>query len=59
MLIKLSTSQNYLDEGAVFDVVYDTLGGNYTLDSFKVLKNGGRVVSIAGTVDSITAGKLA
>jgi NADPH:quinone reductase-like Zn-dependent oxidoreductase len=49
------TSQNYLDEGAVFDVVYDTLGSNYTLDSFKVLKNGGRVVSIAGTVDSITA----
>ena len=49
------TSQNYLDEGAVFDVVYDTLGGNHTLDSFKVLKSGGRVVSIAGTVDSITA----
>ena len=49
------TSQNYLDEGDVFDVVYDTLGSNYTLDSFKVLKNGGRVVSIAGTVDSITA----
>ena len=33
------TSENYLDEGAVFDVVYDTLGGNYTLDSFKVLKD--------------------
>ena len=52
------TSQNYLDEGAVFDVVYDTLGSNYTLDSFKVLKNGGRVVSIAGTVDSITAEQI-
>ena len=49
------TSQNYLDEGAVFDVVYDTLGGDHTLNSFKVLKEGGRVVSIAGTIDSITA----
>jgi NADPH:quinone reductase-like Zn-dependent oxidoreductase len=52
------TSQNYLDEGSVFDVVYDTLGGNYTMDSFKVLKDGGRVVSIKGTVDSITAKQL-
>ena len=52
------TSQNYLDEGAAFDVVYDTLGGNYTMDSFKVLKDGGRVVSIKGTVDSITAKQL-
>ena len=52
------TSQNYLDEGAAFDVVYDTLGGNHTKDSFKVLKDGGRVVSIKGTVDSITAKQL-
>jgi len=52
------TSQNYLDEGAAFDVVYDTLGGNYTMESFKVLKDGGRVVSIKGTVDSITAKQL-
>ena len=52
------TSENYLDDGAVFDVVYDTLGGNYTLDSFKVLKDGGRVVSIKGTVDNITAQQL-
>jgi len=49
------TSQNYLDEGAAFDVVYDTLGGDHTLNSFKVLKEGGRVLSIAGTIDSITA----
>ncbi len=52
------TSQNYLDEGAAFDVVYDTLGGNHTMDSFKVLKDGGRVVSIKGTVDTITAKQL-
>ena len=42
----------------LFDVVYDTLGGDHTMDSFKVLKDGGRVVSIAGTADSITAKQL-
>ena len=40
------TSENYLDEGAVFDVVFDTLGGEHTLNSFKVIKNEGRVISI-------------
>ena len=38
------TKHSYLDEGAKFDVVFDTLGGKHTLDSFKVLKDGGRVV---------------
>ena len=49
------TSQNYLDQGAVFDVVYDTLGGEHTLNSFKVIKNGGRVISISGAIDRIAA----
>ena len=52
------TKQSYLDEGAKFDVVFDTLGGQHTLDSFKVLKNGGRVISIAGDVDSVTTKQL-
>ena len=52
------TKQSYLEEGPKFDVVFDTLGGKYTLDSFKVLKKGGRVVSIAGDVDSITTKQL-
>jgi NADPH:quinone reductase-like Zn-dependent oxidoreductase len=49
------TKHNYLDEGAKFDVVLDTLGGEHTLNAFKVLKDGGRVVSISGALDSITA----
>ena len=49
------TKHNYLDEGAKFDVVFDTLGGEHTLNAFKVLKDGGRVVSISGALDSITA----
>jgi len=52
------TSENYLDEGAVFDVVFDTLGGEHNLNSFEVIKNGGRVVSLKGTIDSITAKQL-
>ena len=52
------TKQSYLEEGPKFDVVFDSLGGKYTLDSFKVLKKGGRVVSIAGDVDSITTKQL-
>jgi NADPH:quinone reductase-like Zn-dependent oxidoreductase len=49
------TKHSYLDEGTKFDVVFDTLGGEHTLNSFKVLKDGGRVVSVTGALDSITA----
>jgi len=49
------TKHSYLDEGTKFDVVFDTLGGEHTLNAFKVLKDGGRVVSISGALDSITA----
>ena len=52
------TKHSYLDEGAKFDVVFDTLGGKHTLDSFKVLKDGGRVVSISGDLDSVTTKQL-
>ena len=39
------TKQSYLEEGPKFDVVFDTLGGKYTLDSFKVLKKGGSITT--------------
>ena len=52
------TEENFEELGGQFDVVYDTLGGEYTLNSFKVLKPGGRVVSIAGVLDEITAQQL-
>lgn len=32
------------------DIVFDTLGGNYTLEAFEVVKRGGKVVSVAGGV---------
>ena len=39
-------TQNYLDIVKDIDIVYDTMGDQYTLDAFKVIKNGGSVVSI-------------
>lgn len=37
------------------DIVFDTLGDNYTLEAFDVLKNGGKVVSVIGAMDEDTA----
>ena len=52
------TNQSFLNHNDKYDVVYDTLGGKHTLDSFKVLKENGRVVSIAGDLDDITAKQI-
>ena len=40
------------------DMVFDTLGGNFTEDAFKVIKNGGRVISLVGPVDEETANRM-
>jgi NADPH:quinone reductase-like Zn-dependent oxidoreductase len=37
------------------DIVFDTLGQNYTVEAFQVLKKGGKVVSIIGPMDEGTA----
>lgn len=37
------------------DIVFDTLGQNYTLEAFKVIKQGGKVVSVAGPLDEESA----
>lgn len=39
-------TQNYLDVVKDIDIVYDTMGDQYTIDAFMVIKNGGRIVSI-------------
>lgn len=51
-------TENYLDVVKSLDIVYDTLGGNYTLDAFQVLKEGGKVVSLIGPVDDETAKEM-
>ena len=50
--------EDYLQQVNSFDVVFDTLGGEHTLDAFKVVKEGGRVVSLNGEVDDILAREL-
>ncbi len=37
------------------DIVFDTLGQDYSIDAFKVIKNAGKVVSVVGPLDEATA----
>ncbi|SMG12044.1 hypothetical protein SAMN05661096_00463 [Marivirga sericea] len=50
--------EDYREIAKNVDVVYDTLGGNYTKEALEILKQGGRVVSIAGDPDNETAKEL-
>ena len=43
--------ENYLEQGGDYDIVYDTLGGAFTVDAFKVVKRGGTVISLSGPPD--------
>jgi alcohol dehydrogenase len=43
--------ENYLEQGGGYDLVYDTLGGAFTVDAFKVVKRGGAVISLSGPPD--------
>lgn len=43
--------ENYVKKKKKYDVVFDTLGGIHTMNSFRVLKRNGIVVSIGGPPD--------
>lgn len=43
--------ENYLDQGGGYDIVYDTLGGAFTVDAFRLVKRGGAVISLSGPPD--------
>jgi len=43
--------ENYLEQGGGYDIVYDTLGGAFTIDAFKLVKRGGAVISLSGPPD--------
>lgn len=51
-------TEEYLKIVSDIDIVYDTLGGDYTENAFKVIKKGGKVVSIVGAIDRETAKEL-
>ena len=50
--------EDYKEIAKDLDVVYDTLGGQYTLDAFNLVKPGGHVTSIAGGIDAETVKAL-
>jgi NADPH:quinone reductase-like Zn-dependent oxidoreductase len=43
--------ENYLEQDGDYDIVYDTLGGAFTVDAFRVVKRGGVVISLSGPPD--------
>jgi NADPH:quinone reductase-like Zn-dependent oxidoreductase len=48
-------TEDYKEIAKNLDIVFDTLGGDYTFDAFEVIKEGGRVTTIAGPPDEETA----
>ncbi len=48
-------TEDYKSVAKDVDIVFDTLGQNYSLDSFEVIKQGGIVVSVVGPLDEASA----
>ena len=48
-------TEDYKKEVNDVDIVFDTLGNNYTLESFEVIKASGKVVSVVGPLDETSA----
>lgn len=48
-------TEDYKSIAKDVDIVFDTLGQNYTLESFEVVKPGGIVVSVVGPLDETSA----
>lgn len=48
-------TEDYKDVVKDADIVFDTLGKNYTAEAFHVIKKGGNVISIAGPLDEASA----
>ncbi|QXP52398.1 NADP-dependent oxidoreductase [Cellulophaga sp. HaHa_2_1] len=51
-------TENYQDVAENLDIVFDTLGNDYTLDAFNIIKDGGSVTSIVGPPDEETAQQM-
>lgn len=51
-------TEDYKEIANNLDIVFDTLGGDYTFDAFKIIKEGGKVTSIVGPPDEETAKQM-
>ncbi|MEQ8547593.1 MAG: NADP-dependent oxidoreductase [Cyclobacteriaceae bacterium] len=48
-------TEDYKEVANGLDIVFDTLGGDYTFDAFEIIEEGGKVTSIVGPPDEETA----
>lgn len=48
-------TEDYKSIAKDVDIVFDTLGQNYSLESFEIVKTGGKVVSVVGPLDEASA----
>ncbi|MUP47432.1 NADP-dependent oxidoreductase [Gramella sp. BOM4] len=51
-------NEDYKNVASDLDIVFDTLGEDYTFEAFQIIKDGGRVASIAGPPDVETAKQM-
>lgn len=52
------TKEDYKEVANNLDIVFDTLGDNYTFEAFEIIKEGGRVTTIVGPPDAETAKQM-
>ena len=51
-------TEDYKEVANNLDLVFDTLGDDYTFDAFEIIKEGGKVASITGPPDEETAKQM-
>ncbi|TXD52008.1 MULTISPECIES: NADP-dependent oxidoreductase [unclassified Polaribacter] len=51
-------TEDYKEVAKNLDIVFDTLGDEYTFDAFEIIKEGGKVTTIAGLPDEETAKQM-
>ncbi|WP_405198438.1 NADP-dependent oxidoreductase [Christiangramia sp. LLG6405-1] len=51
-------NEDYKEVANNLDIVFDTLGDDYTFDAFEIIKDGGKVTSIVGPPDEKTAKQM-
>lgn len=52
------TKEDYKEVANELDIVFDTLGDNYTLEAFEIIKEGGKVTTLVGPPDEKTAKEM-
>lgn len=51
-------TEDYKEVANNLDIVFDTLGDNYTFEAFEIIKEGGKVTTISGPPDEETAKQM-